>query len=97
MCIVRIFALSDFKSGKKMPGPWIEHGTSRLLHSRRRLLRGFSLLLSQLSYPGHRESGFESAPLEIRNGHPSPEYEVRIRLTAHRIETWPQLLNFFLV
>src|SRR6266478_1363217 len=29
---------------KKMPGPWIEHGTSRM--------RLFSLLLSQLSYPG---------------------------------------------
>ena len=30
-----------------MPGPWIEHGTSRIQADAR-----FSLLLSQLSYPG---------------------------------------------
>ena len=34
---------------KTMPGPWIEHGTSRRHPS-------FSLLLSQLSYPG--DEGF---------------------------------------
>ena len=35
----------------EMPGPWIEHGTSRML-------RFFSLLLSQLSYPGDNNLAF---------------------------------------
>jgi hypothetical protein len=92
MCTVRIFTVSDFRSGKKMPGPWIEHGTSRLLRSRRRrLLRGFSLLLSQLSYPGHRENGFEGVPLEIRNNQVLWN-RVRIRLPHS-----PHLPNFSLV
>lgn len=46
MCIVRIFAISDFRSGEKMPGPWIEHGTSRMLRRRRRC---FSLSKSEIT------------------------------------------------
>ena len=101
MCIVRIFAISDFKSGgKKCQDRGLNTGPPEcsIAVETTPLLRGFSLLLSQLSYPGNRKNGFEGVPLQIRNNNSPLEYGVRSPLPlSTELRPSLSLLRFFLV